>query len=140
MVGEHRSGTGARLSTYVREYMERTGVSNLALARRSVDPETGDELLPQWIKHLIENRIPRSPEQWRYRALAAGMGADVDEIRRLAAAQWIGVELAETDAGEWITLEVPTGLTDADRRIVRETAISLARRLAGSPDPGVDRG
>lgn len=130
-MGEHRTGTGARLSRYVKDYMDRTGVSNLSLARRSRDPETGEELLPQWIKHLVENRVPRSPEPWRYRALAAGMGVEVDLIRRLAAAQWIGVELIDTDKGEWVTVEIPPGLSDSDRQIVIETARSLAHRLAG---------
>jgi hypothetical protein len=139
MVGEHRSGTGAELSDYVRDYMERTGIKNLSLARRSIDPVSGEELRPQWIKYLVEDRIPRSPEQWRYRALAAGMGVDVEVIRRLAAAQWIGVELVDAGGGEWITVEMPPGLTEDDRRIVRETAISLARRLAGDQNAEADR-
>ncbi|WP_068924937.1 hypothetical protein [Planobispora rosea] len=125
-MGEHRSGTG-QLGNYVREFMERTGDTPYTLSRRSRDPETGQELLPQWIKHLTEGRIPRSPEQWRYRALAAGMDVGVEKIRRLAAAQWIGVELVEAGQGEWITL--PPGLSEEGRRIVIETAQSLARRL-----------
>lgn len=128
-MGEPRSGTGAKLSEFVREYMQRTGVTNLSLARRSVDHETGQELLPQWVRHLIENRIPRSPELWRYRALATGMGIDVEVIQRLAAAQWIGVELVEEAPGEWVTVEVPVTLTAAERRIVRETAANLARQM-----------
>jgi hypothetical protein len=135
MAGERRSGTGAQLSAYVREYMERTGVKNLTLARRSIDPETGEELLPQWIRHLVEERVPRAPEQWRYRALAVGMGVDVEKIKHLAAAQWIGVELVEGDEGEWITVEMPPGLSKAKREIVAENARALARRLA-SEDGG----
>ncbi len=132
-MSEHRSGTGAKLSTYVREYMERTGVKNLALARRSIDPESGQELLPQWIKHLVENRIPRAPEPWRYRALAAGMGVDVERIKMLAADQWVGThltdggDLVELGGGEWATFRA---LSETDRQIVRETALALARRLA----------
>lgn len=129
-MGEHRSGTGAQLGSYVRAYMERVRISPFTLARRCVDPETGQELLPQWIKHLTEDRVPRSPETWRYRALAAGMGVDVETIKRLAAAQWIGVELVEGDEGEWITVERPPGLSDSDLEIVKENARDLARRLA----------
>lgn len=135
MASERRSGTGAQLSTYVREWMERTGTTNLALARRSVDPDTGEELLPQWIRHLAENRVPRSPELWRYRALAAGMGVDVEKIKRLAAAQWIGVELAEVDQGEWITVPMPPELSEEDRQVVLETAITAARSLARRKNP-----
>ncbi|MGV9536600.1 hypothetical protein ACWEU6_36125 [Streptosporangium sandarakinum] len=115
--------------------MERTGTTNLALARRSVDPDTGEELLPQWIRHLAENRVPRSPELWRYRALAAGMGVDVEKIKRLAAAQWIGVELAEVDQGEWITVPMPPELSEEDRQVVLETAITAARSLARRKNP-----
>lgn len=135
-MSEHRSGTGAQLSRYVQDYMQRTEATYLALARRSVDPETGQELLPQWIRHLAEGRVPRAPEPWRYRALAAGMETDVEEIKRLAAAQWIGIDLVKAEGGEWLTVPMPPGLSEAARKVVEETARSLAARLAADGPSG----
>jgi len=120
----------AQLTECVRDYLQRTGISAGVLARRCIDPETGQELLAQWVRHLSEGRVRPAPEVWRLRALAQGMQVDLEKLQRLAAAQWLGIELVKVGDGEWLTIEVPPGLTEAKRRIVIETAARLARELA----------
>ncbi|MFB9880965.1 hypothetical protein ACFFMN_23720 [Planobispora siamensis] len=127
---EH-DGTEPRLSAAVRAYLERTRITTHALSQRCIDPETGEGLRDQWLRHLLQGRVTRSLEQWRYRALAAGLGVDVITVKRLAAAQWIGVDVLPDTGADSVGLlvDIPAGLPPADRQVVSDTASTLAHRL-----------
>ncbi|MER5622463.1 hypothetical protein ABT061_15610 [Streptosporangium sp. NPDC002544] len=143
------------LATYVLSYLEsRPGrgggpESFRQLELRSRDPQSDGRLRRQWLIDLTEERTGR-PEEWRLRALAAGMargeaedGTEAYEdayrrhltsIRRLAAARWPGLEgeaaRVELAGGDVIVIPAPAGLDEAGRRLVAEMAAEMARRLA----------
>ncbi|MGW0587416.1 hypothetical protein [Streptosporangium sp. NPDC002607] len=115
---------------------------------RSQDPQGDGRLRRQWLIDLTEERTGR-PEEWRLRALAAGMARGeakdgteayeeiyrrrLGEIRRLAAERWPGLEGAarvELAGGDVIVIPAPAGLDEAGRRLVAEMAAEMARRLA----------
>lgn len=124
--GGARSG-GARtpLSDYVREWWEKasaSGMSKSAFLSRCVDPQDPSTVLyPQWFDTLLSGRGPM-PELWRLRALAAGMGVEVDLLKRLAAAQWLELEEFRAPGGDVILIPVRPGLSEAARRRVRRVA------------------
>jgi len=142
------------LATYVVQYLEnRPGrgggpESFRQLELRSQDPQGDGRLRRQWLIDLTEERTGR-PEEWRLRALAAGMARGeaqdgtqayeeiyrrrLGEIRRLAAERWPGLEApaarVELDGGDVIVIPAPAGLDEAGRRLVAEMAAEMARRL-----------
>ncbi|WP_326829728.1 hypothetical protein OIE13_06205 [Streptosporangium sp. NBC_01810] len=143
------------LASYVVKYLEsRPGrggghESYRQLELRSRDPQGDGKLRRQWLIDLTEERTGR-PEEWRLRALAAGMargeaedGTEAYEdsyrrhltsIRRLAAERWPGLEgeaaRVELAGGDVIVIPAPAGLDEAGRRLVAEMAAEMARRLA----------
>ncbi|MET8866469.1 hypothetical protein ABZW11_26325 [Nonomuraea sp. NPDC004580] len=139
------SATERPLSDHVQAYLDRTGLSRRTLAEQCRDPETGQTLNHTYIGDLVSNRVPRAPEMWRLRALAAGTpgesiadGSDdyrrrLDALKRMAAIQWLDlgdVLRVETGSGAWITVHVPESLSD--RR--RQTIVRMAEDMAAAFD------
>ncbi|RCG21934.1 hypothetical protein DQ384_36350 [Sphaerisporangium album] len=79
----------------------------------------------------MSNAMERAPDLRRLRALAAAMGEPVENLARLAAAQWLGVEVTEVpvDSDEWLAVRVPPGLDEQGRERLRRMAVDLARHM-----------
>ncbi|WP_162794724.1 hypothetical protein [Nonomuraea lactucae] len=132
------------LSDYVQAYLERTELSARQLARQCVDPQTGHRLLHTYLSALAANEVPRVPDMWRLRALAAGMATDasvrddsdyrrrLEEIKKVAAIQWLDlgdVLRVDTGGGTWVTVNVPAGLSERRRQRLIKWAEDMAREL-----------
>ncbi|MEV4287421.1 hypothetical protein AB0K40_18095 [Nonomuraea bangladeshensis] len=132
------------LSDYVQAYLDRTGLSRRQFASQCRDPETGQTLNHTYVGDLVGNRVPRAPEMWRLRALAAGIAGDtvtesmsdyrrrVEEMQRMAAIQWLDLgEVLRVNTGEggWVTLSVPADWSDRRRARFIRLAEQLARDL-----------
>ncbi len=118
------------LSDYVHEYMERTGVSANEFAQRCIDPENpARPVYPQWLKTLRSGRMESAPELWRLRALAVGLGVDLDLLKRLTASQWLELnyDVEEVPAGrDILMIPVRADLPEARRRRIRKMAELMA--------------
>ncbi|WP_431897821.1 hypothetical protein [Nonomuraea sp. bgisy101] len=124
-------GTTDQLSRYIRDYLAEHDESERALARRAIDPETGFTLQHGWINQLAQNRVARAPELWRLRALAAAVQKPARMLAELAAAQWLGVEVAEVpQAGgdDWVAVTVPPDMTPEERERFVLFAQDIVRR------------
>ncbi|MER7131187.1 hypothetical protein [Streptosporangium saharense] len=67
------------------------------------------------------------PELWRLRALATGLGADVEEVKRLAAIQWLDYDVEQVRVGEdMIMIPLRRPVSDATRRRIQKIAEALA--------------
>lgn len=148
-------GEAKTLADYVEMYLAARpgraggGESFRQLELRCHDPQGEGKLRRQWLIDLTHDHTGR-PEEWRLRALAAGMARgeavdgteDYEEtyrrhlavIRRLAAQRWPGlggeaarVQLTE---GDVIVIPAPAGLDEEGRKLVAEMAADMARRLA----------
>jgi hypothetical protein len=132
------------LSDYVQHYLDRTELSARQLARQSRDPETGQVLNHTYIGAVAANEVPRAPELWRLRALAAGMRSEgaaegteeyrrrFEELKRMAAIQWLDlgdVLRIDTGGGTWITVNVPARLSERRRQRIIKWAEGMARDL-----------
>lgn len=132
------------LSDYVQSYLDRTGLSQRAFGEQCRDPETGQSLNHTYVGDLVKLRVPRAPEMWRLRALAAGTPTDsvtegiedyrrrLEELKRLAAIQWLelgDVLRVDTGGGTWITVNVPPTMSDRRRQKVIRWAENFAREL-----------
>ncbi|MCW2876749.1 MAG: hypothetical protein JWQ95_849 [Sphaerisporangium sp.] len=141
------NGTSSRtpLSDYIRMYQTRTGLSHNQMAKQGRDPDTGNQILVQWLLEMIAGHVARAPELWRLRALAAAMasgddpGRDVEQyrqrldlIRRLAAVQWFEMSelLFESSHASVLAVRVPPSLSEHKRRMVVRWAETTARDLA----------
>ncbi|PZG20576.1 hypothetical protein [Nonomuraea aridisoli] len=120
-----------RLSAFVRDYLQEHDESERGLAARAIDPETGLTLQHGWINQLKKGRVPRAPELWRLRALAVAMETPVAALAQMAAAQWLGVEVADVQTGEEerVSVTVPKGMTPAERERFIRMAEDIARHL-----------
>ncbi len=112
------------LTRHVKAYLARSGRSIRDLARAARDPLTGIRVSHGWINDIVGETLERAPDLRRLRALAAAMGEPVETLARLAAAQYLGVEVTEVTevaAGTqtWIAVPVPPGLTEAERDELR---------------------
>lgn len=132
------------LSDYVQAYLERTGLSARELSRSSVDVESGQRLLHTYISALAAAEVPRVPDLWRLKALAAGIAKTstshdegeyrrrLDELKRLAAIQWLDlgdVLRVDTGGGTWVTVTVPPTMSESDRETLKRWAENMARDL-----------
>lgn len=126
-------GQGSRtpLSDYVRDYLAMTKVSKNQFAQGCVDPDDPRRVIYiQWLESLLLGRGP-APELWRLRALSVGMRADLEELKRMAAAQWLEYAVEETRTeSEAILVAVPPGLSEESRRRIRRMAEAMAREEA----------
>lgn len=137
----------APLSSYVRAFLAREGLSARQFALRGVDPEgDGNRLLVQWVIHLLDDQLSRkAPEMWRLRALAAAMAfrpntemdhrrysQELNVIKKLTAAQWLEMTALEMETGDGsiVTITVPPDLSDEKRQQIREFAEQMARMLS----------
>lgn len=129
--GTHGSTPADRLSIFVRDWLAEHDESTRGLADKAVDPKTGFQLQHGWIASLARGRVPRAPDLWRLRALAAGMGVPVRLLAELAAAEWLGLEVAEVPVGSdsAVVVTVPEGLSEEERARFRRMAEDLARHL-----------
>ncbi|NJP93953.1 hypothetical protein HCN51_31715 [Nonomuraea sp. FMUSA5-5] len=120
-----------RLSDFVRDYLREHEESERGLALRATDPETGFSLQHGWINQLVKGRVSRAPELWRLRALAAAMSVPTAMLAEMAAAQWLGVEVAEIRVGkeEWVAVSVPPDMTPAERARFIRMANDIARHI-----------
>lgn len=118
------------LSDYVRNAYMRSGLSKIRFVQACVDPlDPTRAIYSQWLDQLMTGRGPL-PEPWRLRALAAGIGVDVEKLKRLAAAQWLEldyeVEEAEGGSGDVIMIPVKKRVSEATRRRIRRMAEVMA--------------
>lgn len=130
-------GERDHLTRYVKDYLARTGESARGLARRSRDPVTTISLRHGWINEIVNGERELPPDLPRLRALAAGMGVPVEVVAELAAAQWLGVDVAQVapggDGGETrVTVTVPPGLTPEERARFVRVAEDLAKHFGES--------
>ncbi|MDH2425727.1 hypothetical protein [Sphaerisporangium sp. TRM90804] len=130
-----------QLSRFVRDYLAEHGESERALAERAVDPQTGFSLQHGWINQLAKGRVSRAPELWRLRALGVAMSVAPRVLAELAAAQWLGVEVArlkDAPDGSWEAVPIPQGLSEKERanfvRIVEEVAAGSREAIQVPPD------
>jgi len=114
------------LSDLVREYLDRTNISKNQFVRSCVDPQHPERsIYIQWLDALVDGRGPM-PELWRLRALAVGLGADLEEVKRMAAIQWLDYEVEQVQAGdEVIMIPVKKPVSEATRRRIRRLAETL---------------
>ncbi|GAA0853210.1 hypothetical protein GCM10009525_82300 [Streptosporangium amethystogenes subsp. fukuiense] len=124
-------GSTNPLSRLVRACRDEAGLSLREFADKCIDPQSDRGLLHNWIGELEHGRLPRAPEMWRLRALAAGMGVPVQQLAELSAKQWLGVDVAEIVTGErsWVAVTVPEGLTPEERARFVRLAEDLARHM-----------
>lgn len=129
--GTHNGTERDRLSRYLRDYLAEHNESERGLARRATDPDTKLTLQHGWINQLAIGRMSRAPEIWRLRALAVAMGVPVRLLAELAAAQWLGVEVAEVaGAGtDWVAVSLPAGLSPKERERFVAMAEDIARHF-----------
>lgn len=115
------------LSDYVRDYLERTKVSKNQFSLRCVDPEDPQRVIYiQWLDRLLNGSGP-APELWRLRALAAGMGANLEDLKRMAAIQWLDYDVAEIrDSDGVVMIPVRRPVSEAElQQITRVTRAIL---------------
>ena len=133
MPPSEKEGQGSRtpLSDYVRDYLARTMISKNQFVQACIDPEDRSRVIYiQWLDALLAGRGP-TPELWRLRALAAGMRAEVEELKRLTAEQWLEYAVEETKVGdEAVLVAVPAGLSEEQRRRIKRMAEAMAREEA----------
>lgn len=124
-------GSTKPLSQRVKKHLDETGLSLRDFAEKCRDPQSDRALVYSWIDSLVHGRMTRAPEMWRLRALAAGMGVPAQWLAELSAAQWLGVDVAEVEAGErsWVAVTVPPGLTPEARARFIRAAEDLARHM-----------
>lgn len=124
-------GGADQLSTYIRDFLAEHDLSERQLADRSKDPETGFGLNNGYINSLIRGRASKAPELWRLRALAAGMRVPASLLAKLAAAQWLGVEVAEIATGEadWVAVSIPEDMSPEERERFVRMAEDIARHM-----------
>lgn len=136
--------TQAPLSDYLQVQIDRCdGGSKNAFTSRARDPDTGNTFRVQWVIDLLNGKVNRAPELWRLRALAAAMasGTDtgldraryrehLDALRRLAAAQYLGLELPASGEVSTASFRVPASLPVEEREMVVRWAEMIARDLA----------
>jgi hypothetical protein len=122
---------GTPLADYVTAYLIRTGESVRALAKRSRDPVSGIAVSHNWIQEIVNREREIPPDLRRLRGLAAGMGTDVDILARMAAQQWLGVEVEDvtTESGDTMTVTVPPGLSKDQRSRLRQVVERMAQDL-----------
>ncbi|MDT0270295.1 helix-turn-helix transcriptional regulator [Streptomyces sp. DSM 44915] len=102
MAAQEDRPTGARahLSDLVRDRRAALGISLAALEKRAVDPESGDGLKRSWL-HRLETGEPVIPPQLpQLRALAAGLGAPLEQLQDAAAAQFFGIDAVYPASGD----------------------------------------
>lgn len=132
------------LSDYVRTYLNRTGLSRRQFAEQCRDPETGQHLNHTYVGDLVTMRVPRAPEMWRLRALAAGTPTDaisdgvddyrrrLDALKRMAGIQWLDlgdVLRVDTGGGTWVTVTVPPHWSERRRQKLIRMAEHFAREI-----------
>lgn len=118
------------LSRFVRETMAGQGLSYRRVAVRAADPASGHRLGFQWISKLAGGGLPRAPEPWQLRALAAGLGVPGDLVKELAARQWLDYEVAQITLGDtdWAFYVQARGLPEADKATLRVLVQEFVRR------------
>lgn len=133
-MSENRDSGHDALSEYLRASVASLGVSWHELSRRSVDPETERFLRVQYLIDLSRGRVTIPPEPWRLRALAVGLGADLERLKRLTARQWVRVMDVPLGGDEHVIVNVPADLSEADRQRVVKWAQELAKDLSERKD------
>lgn len=123
----HAGGIATPLSDYVNAFLRRTQMSQNAFVVRCVDPlDRTHVIYNQWMDRLLAGQGPM-PELWRLRALAAGMGVDLDVVRKMAIAQWLDFEIEEVKGdSEVIIVPLKRPVTEARRARIRRMVELLA--------------
>lgn len=118
------------LGRYVRDALAGQNLSYRRVAVRAVDPETGQRLGFQWISKLAAGGLPKAPDPWQLRALAAGLGVAADLVKGLAARQWLDYEVAQITLGDtdWAFYVQARGLPESDKATLRVLVQEFVRR------------
>lgn len=125
------------LSDYVKTFMDNTHLSARQFADRCHDTVSGLSLNHTYVGSLRNNKVPRAPELWRLRALAAGTGGNLDELKRMAAIQWLDlgdVLRVDVGGGTFVTVTVPANTSERKRRKIIRMAEAMAREEAADDD------
>ena len=109
------------------------GISYGKIAEKAIDPVTGEQLDRRYLADIGRGRLVSSPPPARLRALAAGIGISEEEIKRLAAAQWLEYQLhVEHPSDElWLLWTKVQQLDDGDREAVRILVEGLLEHRLG---------
>ncbi|KOX20745.1 MULTISPECIES: hypothetical protein [unclassified Streptomyces] len=74
----------------VREALALKGATLRSVAERAVDPETGKKLQHTTLAKIVNGEGYRH-DKWIVGAVAAATGREPSEVRRAAAAEWVGL-------------------------------------------------
>lgn len=120
------------------------------IAAEAIDPITGEQLSFHYLNDLGRGRVASSPSPARLRALAAGLHVPEDDLKQLAALQWLGydittVQVREGEVELWATVrqlnadDLATMRAVADGLLARHTRTHPINRDTNrggdTPDP-----
>ncbi|MBT2508875.1 helix-turn-helix domain-containing protein [Streptomyces sp. ISL-98] len=90
-----------QLTDLVRERKAALGLSYERLAKRCVDPETGEmPVKSSWLHRLVTGLPVISPDLSQLQALAAGLDVPLGRIQDAAGAQFFGIDVVPARSGE----------------------------------------
>lgn len=90
-----------QLADLVRERKETLGLSYARLAKRCLDPETGEQSVrDSWLHRLATGLPVQAPELSALRGLAAGLSVPLGRIQDAAGAQFFGIDTVWAAGGE----------------------------------------
>lgn len=82
-----------QLGDLVLQRKEALGLSYVKLAKRCIDPETGEQTVKDSWLHRIATRLPvLAPELPALRGMAAGLGVSLRTVQDAASAQFFGMD------------------------------------------------
>lgn len=128
--GADEAAEEAPVTALIRTVASAAGRSYRKIAAEAVDPVTGEQLDYRYINDIARGKVASAPSPARVRALAAGLGVDVDDLKQLAAVQWLDVRIETRHPREgeiqlWSTVRQ---LSEEDLEAVQMLAQSLLER------------
>lgn len=127
----------------VREVLAVKGATLRSVAERAVDPETGRKLQHTTL-HRIANGESYRRDRWIVGAIAAATGRPLSEVRRAAAAEWVGLTaddiLGMSTPEVSVVVAYKPGTRPEELTLVREALKKLdledaTIRVVGESDP-----
>jgi hypothetical protein len=130
-----KEGDRKPLSTLLRQ-VSLSGRSYRKIAEDAIDPVTGEQLDHRYLNDIVRGKIVSCPPPARLRALAAGLHVGIDDLKRLAAIQYLeyDVRVYEGRDGELQLWTTARQLSAEDLDTVRRLASSLLERATARPD------
>ncbi|MFJ5090020.1 hypothetical protein [Streptomyces sp. NPDC088674] len=82
------------LSRLIQEALDK-GDSYQRISDRAVDPETGTQVVKQYLQKIVRNPPANPPSPANLRAIAAGLEVSDRRVKEAAAQQWLEYEATE---------------------------------------------